>query len=328
MISPDDIKRVCEQYGLGTYTSIDVVAEGVLNENYIITTDSGRYFVKSVREKSRTKIPEIYGIESWMKLKGIPAIAMRTTLQGEICVAGDHELYTLYEYVESDRSHAYSLEDYLNMGAMLGKIHIVGKEHPPISLKIKEFGRPSPEIISDRLGNFRKLILDKTSPNETDGLMLEYIDFKLDVLQHIDSIFLPNDTITHGDYQTGNIMIDSASRKIIGICDWEKTEFAPRSYEVARAIFYICFQQSTDLNQNLRAMKEFLKGYRTMCSIGAEELMRGIHMRIAKMAMSAWVEDMYYNQHSDRANHFITSEIRIMELAIKGNLYKELEANF
>jgi Ser/Thr protein kinase RdoA (MazF antagonist) len=325
MISPDDIKNICDQYNLGMVISIDAVTEGVLNDNYIITTDVGKYFIKSVREKARNKLAEICDVENFMKSHGIPAITMLKTKSGEICITGKSELFTLYDYVESDRSHIYSIEDYRNMGVMLARIHQVGGQQIPGSLKIKDFTRPSPETITSRLVDYRKVILEKTDADETDSLMLKYIDFKIAAMPQIGAVGLPNDTLTHGDYQTGNILIDPTSRKIIGICDWEKAEFAPRAYEIARSILYICFDETSGLDKALRQMNEFLVGYHTLCSIDEGELIDGIKMRIAKMVSSAWIEDMYYNLHSNRANHFIENEMRIIKLAINGDLYKELE---
>jgi len=186
----------------------------------------------------------------------------------------------------------------------------------------------SPETIIDRLIGYKKLILDKINCDQIDSLMLEYINFKIDAFKYVEHISLPNDTVTHGDYQTRNIMIDSVSREIIGICDWEKAEIAPRSYEVARAIFYICFESGSDVEQELLKLKEFLDGYQLIYPVGKDELMKGVKMRVNKMVSSAWIEDMYYNQHSGRANHFIKSEMRTIELALKSNLYFKMEALF
>ncbi len=53
MIPPAKIQKICSEYGIGDYISIEKVLEGVLNRNYILTATARKYFVKSVREKAK-----------------------------------------------------------------------------------------------------------------------------------------------------------------------------------------------------------------------------------------------------------------------------------
>ena len=72
MIPPDKIQKICFEYDIGNYISVEKVPEGVLNDNYILTTTTGKYFIKLVREGAKDKLKTIYDARSEEKeSKGI-----------------------------------------------------------------------------------------------------------------------------------------------------------------------------------------------------------------------------------------------------------------
>lgn len=326
MIPTDKIQKICSEYDIGNFISIDKVPEGVLNDNYILNTATGKYFIKSVREKAKDKLKTIYSVETFMKDRGIPAVTMLTTKSGDIFVSNDTEVYTLYPFIEANKNYNYSDTDYSSAGEMLGKIHIVGSNDIPDSLKSKEFKKPSSEVILIKLKSYKDEINNKNNQNDTDKTFLEYIDFKLATIQKIKETTLPNDTLIHGDYHRGNLLIDKITREIIGVCDWEKAEFGSRSYELARSLLYTCFDGDYKEEESLANSKLFLGGYLTVFPMSINEIADGLNMRIYRMALSSWIEDKYYKNHDSRANHFIRHEMNIIDCAVNGGLSEQIKS--
>lgn len=325
MIPSDKIQKICSEYGIGNYISTEKATGGLLNDNYILTTNTGKYFIKSVREGAKNKLKIIYEAETLMKSRGIPAISMLITKSGGIFVSDDTEVYTLYLFIESDKKNDYSRDDYRSMGKMLAKIHIAGSADIPDLLKSKEFKRPSSEIILNRLKSYRDKIDKKNERNSADKLFLEYINFKLAAIKKIKEVNLPNDTLIHGDYHPGNLLFDKTTGKIIGVCDWEKVEFAPRSYELARSLLYTCFNNKHKKIEALADSKSFLEGYLSAFPMSVDEIMNGLNMRIYRMALSSWMEEKYYKNNDDRANHLIEHEMNIIDSALNGELFGQIK---
>lgn len=325
MIPPDKIQKICSEYDVGNFIFIDKVPEGVLNDNYILTTTTGKYFIKSVREKAKDKLKTIYSVETLMKDRGIPSVVMLTTKSGDIFVTDDIEVYTLYPFIEAEKNYNYSDTDYRSAGEMLGKIHIAGSNDIPDSLKSKEFKKPSSEVILIKLKSYRDEINNTNNRNDADKLFLEYIDFKLATIEKIKEITLPNDTLIHGDYHSGNLLIDKITGEIIGVCDWEKAEFGSRPYELARSLLYTCFNGEYSKDKALADSKLFLEGYLSVFPMSIGEIMDGLNMRIYRMTLSSWIEEKYYKNNDSRANHLIRHEMNIIDYVLNGGLSEQIK---
>lgn len=326
MISSEELKKVCAQYDIGDLVSLEEIGEGALNRNYLLHTTAGKYFIKSVREKMKDKLVSVYAVESYMKSKGIPAVVMIATTSGDIFYTSLSEVYTIYPFIESDRNHSYNSADYTRMGEMLGKIHRVGSVHLPELLhSVKHFALSKNQVIVGKFNEYKEDILRKTDPDEIDKLFLRYLDFKLEIIPKIEIVTLENDTFTHGDYHSGNLLIDEESREIIGVCDWEKAEYAPRSYELARSLLYACLIGQTDLQVMLENSKAFYKGYLAVYPMSKDEIIRGLWMRIHKTALSSWIEEAYYHRQDDRANKFIETEMDLVDIVVNKGLLSDIE---
>lgn len=320
-LSPSHAKEICSNFGIGTYQANTLVGEGVLNCNYILETDKGKYFVKSVRQKAKEKIPTIHAIEAWMKENGIPAVAMLDNPGGAFSIEMDDCMYTLYPFVESDNKENYSDADYFTIGSTLAAIHKVGQRVPPVSPR--KMPIPEKEKHVSRLTDYKKTILNKEQDN-VDEMFLEYIDLKLRTLSEIQAPSIESDTVTHGDYHPGNLLF--SGKEIVGICDWEKVEYAPRSYELIRSLLYSCLDVSPKSSLPIKTIQAFLKGYLSSYPMDVSEIKKALELRFYRMVLSVWLEDMYYKQGTDRANHFVKSEMRNIKLFSEGDIAERILA--
>lgn len=325
MIPQDKLQKICSEYDIGESISIEKIPEGVLNDNYILITSKGKYFIKSVREKAKERLKMIAGVETLMKDAGIPAVAMLKTKSGDIYIEDGNEVYTLYPFIEAEKSSNYSGDDYRVMGEMLGKIHTVGQGKIPDDLELKQFKRPATEVILERLRAYKENINNKNSPNDIDKLFLEYIDFKLITVPKIKEVTLDNNALIHGDYHPGNLLLDENTRKIIGVCDSEKAEFGPMSYELARSLLYSCFYDGYKIDRALADSRLFLQGYLSVFPMSIEEIMDGLNMRIYRMVLSSWLEEKYYKEKDTRANHFIEHEMDLIDKSVNGDLLEQIK---
>lgn len=304
----EKINKICVKNQLGDLLSFEGVKEGVLNENHEFTTTKGKFFLKDYLKKSVSQMKYIHSIEEFMKKSDLPAVT--ATLVSE----EDH--YMIYPFVESDREHSYNMDDYYRMGQMLGRIHNVSfnKEIPQ---NFKQFSHTEKDTnhILEKIKEYKKLIENKEAKDDIDHLFLTYIEKKLalaDDFMNMDA--LANNTIIHGDYHAGNLMINQDSREIIGVCDWEKAEYAPREYEIARSYLYTGFGTDVDDPALCKEISEsFLQGYRSIIPLSDEDFEKGIRIRLKSYVFNYWMEDKFYTDKDPRANKFINNVIRVLD---------------
>lgn len=318
-MNEEHLIQLCAEYGLGTPGTVNTNQEGVLNMNYVLTTDKGMFFIKSVRDKKRSHIPYIAEVEAFMQSHGIPAIGMLSTSEGNRFVTYDTEVYTVYPFLDSVRTHIYNLTDFRTMGEMLGHIHRVGSSDVPESLRHKQFDERPATLIAEKLNAHRHLIEMKLVKDETDVLFLKYIQLKLEMIRTMVPIApLPLEILTHGDYHTRNLLIDD-TRQIIGICDWEQASINARAYELARSLLYVCFNGTRDEEPNeydnedaVTSAKVFLAGYASVYPISSAELAHGMQLRWERLVHSSWIEEQYYTNGDTRSYKFVSHEMRLI----------------
>jgi Ser/Thr protein kinase RdoA (MazF antagonist) len=311
-MDPLHLAAVCESFSLGTPLSVEEDQEGVLNRNYDLVTDSGQYFIKSVRDRRKDAIPVIAAAETFMREGDIPAIEMLRTKEGALFVPAGEDVYTVYPYIAHSRPQE---EPYGAMGAMLARIHTRGSGEIPAALQTAVMVEKGMVRAEEKLHEYKTRAEGDTSSYK--DVFLEYIDTKLSLLSTLPPSDWQNRVLAHGDYHDRNILFN-ADDGIVGICDWEKAELVPRAYEIARSIQYICFkgrseENTYELSETVPIAREFLGAYRSITPIEHDELIAGFSLRLRKLVMSFWIEERFYDHADDRANKFIEHETRLMQ---------------
>jgi Ser/Thr protein kinase RdoA (MazF antagonist) len=331
-MNEEHLERLCKEYDIGAVLSLEENQEGVLNRNYLLTTSQGKYFIKSIREKRRSHLPYIAEVEVFMHERGVPAVCMLSTIDGKKFVEYDSDIYTVYPFLESVRTHQYDLSDFERMGTMLGRIHLAGSENVPLLLAQKSFNEKPVDVVRAKLERHRDDIQAKSIQDKTDSLFLEYLGLKLEMMNEIaDTPWLPKDTLVHGDYHSRNLLINP-DREIIGICDWEQSDMNARAYELARSLLYVCFNGESEENPHIYdqdiaidAARAFIRGYISIYPISNDEVKAGLKLRLRKLVYSFWIEEQYYERRDSRSNKFVPHEMRLIRDFSEEGLMKSLE---
>lgn len=324
-MDPKHLEEVCEAFDLGTPVSVEENQEGVLNLNYSLITDRGHFFIKSVRDRRKDSIPVIAAAERFMQDGGLPAVAMMPRTNGEVFLSLGSDVYTVYPYLEHSSPHEIPYEA---LGAMLARIHARGTEPLPELLQAVHMTEKRNEVVATKLAAYKGLAASGNEPDDT--LFLSYIDTKLELLDRLPTVPAYTPTLVHGDYHVGNILFNKDGQ-VIGICDWEKAELAPRAYEIARSVQYIAFESRDEPYVYERDLaiergREFLSGYRGTYPISDDELRAGFALRLRKLVMSFWIEEGFYDRGDSRANKFIANETNLIKEFTNPETVEELIA--
>lgn len=316
------LAQLSEDFDLGPNPIAEENHEGVLNRNYVVTTDTGTYFVKSIREKRKSSLPYIAETEEFFFQKGIPVIRMLLSRNGRKFETYDSETYTVYPFIESVKTHVYNDADFSRMGEMLGRIHSAGSNDIPATLQQKSFDEKPLNLILDKLHMYKERV--KIPHDDTDRLFSEYIELKIEMLNHVQhSDVLSMDTLTHGDYHARNLLF-SPDRDIIGVLDWEQAAMNARAYEIARSVLYVCFEDEGDSRESIKSAQSFVRGYVSSFPIPHDELIAGFRSRWNKLVHSFWIEEQYFDRNDVRSNKFIPHEMKLIRDFADDELIKML----
>ncbi len=319
------LHTICDTWNLGDVKTTQAVDEGVLNENYIIETNKGKFFIKSVRDKKQLSVPYIYSVEKYMHEKSIPSIVMLKNKHDDISLVIHDVMITVYPYIENIPRVEYSIQDYYAYGETLGKIHLAGSEITYQNLCIKELVIPDSDNTSEQLEKYRELIANKPTKTVEDILFIQYLELKINNLKTYPKPKISyTSSILHGDYHIRNILFGNDG-EIVGVCDWEKTMRGPKMYELMRSILYGQLQyRNSDTPEietsYIAGIEASIRGYASVQPFSYEEILSGYDILAYGLNLHTWMEKMHYDQKNSRANIFLNAQIHHIQTMNNTNL--------
>jgi homoserine kinase type II len=232
-----ELTRVLRCYGLGEVQAARRVERGFVDENWIVETERGRYFLK--RRHPRRRQPEHviraqHELIEHLRRADFPAPTLVPAATGESFLALEGELYELEEYIDGRPYHPDRPEHLEEAARTLGRYHACVEGFAPQALR--ERGKLYyPENWQAILTRMRETWqLDRDVELARFERQLESLAHDL-AARYAGHGELPH-LIIHGDYHAGNLLFDGD--RIIGLVDYDKASWQPRVAELAEALIY------------------------------------------------------------------------------------------
>ena len=101
-LSKEDIKNIAKEYDLVVY-SFEGIPEGILNSNYLLNTDRGRFILR-VLEGNRSFESEKEELDFLLELnKIIPCTIPYKTKSGATLIRYNNKLMSLFYYIDGEK---------------------------------------------------------------------------------------------------------------------------------------------------------------------------------------------------------------------------------
>ena len=278
-------------YGINV-ASFERVTKGFLSDNYFITDEKTKYFLKKYRFDNADRIFEIHSVKHFFANGGIPVILPISSLNGTTFFEHDGGYYALFPFIDGKHFESGKLPRSAveSMASMLGKIHLLGKD---AKLNVSEsFKIENREITLRKIDNILSIINSKNNKDDFDKMALKNIELKRDLLlnsnQTIDQIGLKNDHLIHGDYLDQNLFFDDKDR-VKYVFDLEKSNYSLRTFELFRSMFNSIFLFE-DTGVDLEKASIYLRSYSAVYPISVDELRKGLQLYFLKIINGFWVE--------------------------------------
>ena len=254
--------RIYKQYGLDI-TEISESKFGAGSITYFIKTDKGNYVVKYFTENSMNHPENEFNLCSFLRQKGIPASKIIKNCAGDpISVDENGRRYHVQEFIEGITYDYHEAPVWLmeESAKLLGKIHTVLRDYPPLSDGIdKQFFQN--RTIQNTLQGYDKT-LNQAIENGDAQIALR-IKSNMDILKKMPSYRFDMDEITyantHGDFIITQLIC--GEEKINGCIDWTTSCRHPVIWELIRFYVYAspkCSEGKIDIEDFLSYIKIYL----------------------------------------------------------------------
>ncbi len=232
----DELRQVLSYYDLGEPRSIQRVECGFVNDNWVLETTRGQYFLK--RRHTDLRNPEVicfqHDLMQHLRQAEFPAPAILPTISGETFLVHAGEFYEIQEYINGAPCEHFSPPHIHVAALMLGHYHACVRDFVPRPLC--DFGDLySPAILINnltRLSEAWALHRDPTLRQIVHQLETQAEELAALFTEHGE---LPH-LVIHGDYHAGNLLFQGD--RIIGVVDYDKSCYQPRVVELAEALIY------------------------------------------------------------------------------------------
>ncbi len=233
----EELARVLDLYALGELRSAQRIDGGHVDENWIVETDRGRYFLKR-RAPRRRQPPRLvraqHTLIEHLRQAGFPAPYLVPTVTGETFAVEGDDLYELREYIGGE-PYDHDRPEHLDAAArMLGHYDTCVEGFAPPALRERKrlYGPLNARQRLDRLRGAWRLDRDAELVGITWQLEAQVEDVRARFARHG---VLPH-LVNHGDYYAGNLLFDGD--RIVGLVDYDKANWGPRVAELAEALIY------------------------------------------------------------------------------------------
>lgn len=297
------INEILNKYNLEALT-VDEVHKGSTNDNFIVETQIGKYFLRkySKPDQSYSRKPRIirtdetilyeHSVLKYARDKGFFCVPPLENNEGSTVTKDGDDRYALFPYVHMRDFEPPAEEKGIEAAGLLAKYHEMMKDYP-----VKEqrpnwgyIGRLTEWFDKNQAG-LDKLedILSWLKSLKPDNELFEYLSQSkssiVDLVNMLSDDF-PEDAyqkypivVNHGDYMQKNIAVTDENKLILVDFDFCVREL--RIYDLALLIAYTAGEEHTGRYIDPAVARNIVDSYRKYSDMSPEELCLMPYMAIA-----------------------------------------------
>jgi len=231
-----ELDRVLGCYRLGELKAAWRPAHGFVNDNWIVETAQGRYFLKH-RHPSLSRpafIHAQHALIALLRKGGFPAPALMPTIEGETLLALDGQCYEVQAYIEGapyDHKRMAHLEE---AAVTLGRYHTLVKGFAPAAL-CSQGDLYNPTTLSTNLTNLTRAWQLNRTP-DTAEIVSQLATQAAELAARFAAHGALPQLVIHGDYYADNLLFNGD--RIVGVVDYDKARWQACVVELAEALIY------------------------------------------------------------------------------------------
>lgn len=272
-----ELERVLRCYPLGQLTDARRVKQGFINENWLVVTTRGRFFVKRRHPSYRHAglIRAQHELIEHLRRHGFPAPRLMKTLKDDSILELDSRWYEIQEFIDGipyDPNRPAHLEQVaLTLGLYHRCVEGVGRR---VFRTLGDLYAPA--TASQALAHLVTTWRLDTNPPLSDlvkRLGAEVRDLAARFAHHG---ALPR-LVIHGDYYADNLIFEGD--RIVGVVDYDRARWEARVAELSEALIYFASPRASQMQHIVYPgflewgpFSSFLESYGETCALAEDEV--------------------------------------------------------
>jgi homoserine kinase type II len=304
----DDQRYLTRAFGLGAIRRTVHLAEGLMNRNWRVDSEVGRFVLKQVLDVPFATARRNLAVVARLHKGGVPVCPATPSSAGDLVVEIGDRGYCLFPWVEGEHRHGTDLDikQATDLGALLGRIHSALNEADilralPAKPDSVRASVDSPWDAVAEADRFLGVVAAMDEPSAFDQRVVELLEQRKVLIEKY-AVSRPGDDVplgpfgwVHGDFQHLNVLWRDEG--VVAVLDWDRIRVKPFGEEVARSATLLFGRESGGLD--LQRVAAFVAGYRSVVPIGVAELADAVERLWWKRMCDFWQLVFHY----DRANH-------------------------
>ncbi|HKU43981.1 MAG TPA: phosphotransferase, partial [Polyangiales bacterium] len=270
MLMPDQLEpaiELAQQWFGQPIDAVRALGAGASNALFEVSASKQRYYLRRYRRLRSDAVARQHALIRHARARGIPT-PLPLDVRGESWLqAPDGAIWAMFEAAEGAQVCKPATHQQLRAaGHMLAALHGALGDAAADALPTLRLAWDGPSWI-ERLERIRARILELPAPDATDDWALRRVEAQQQWLADADCLhaYEPQHApqLIHGDYQLDNLFF--GAERVSGIIDWDNAASMPRTYELARACFFMCEMRPDDA-------AALVAGYQELSTLSASEL--------------------------------------------------------
>jgi homoserine kinase type II len=305
-----DVAELLLNYDLGIFNNLARTEGGFTNENYIVNTTAGNFFLKKYLRVNDEKILREHRILEYLKQQSfcVPKLILNKNCQTLTEYKG--EFYAFFELVAGSSvvaTNQVSDRQMKNIAEILARYHHLAAYLPTADEPLSPIADKN--YLEELYHQVANLLQNKKEPDDYDKMIDSVLDLKIKEFANapkIDYDRLPS-LLVHGDFHADNILFDQ-NGEIVAVVDWELVKHQPRIWEVLCAAFFCAkldwtwnFHTPVDFHR----AQNFLAAYHAINPFTTEEIAQLPAILKSASADLSWPLKVHYMHKNFAADRFL-----------------------
>ncbi|MGI9533740.1 MAG: phosphotransferase enzyme family protein [Thermodesulfobacteriota bacterium] len=255
----DHISDIARNFGLKELTTVEKLNGGLINDTYLIQTNSKRYIIQSLHKIfSFELLEDIDTVTKYLASKSVTTPKLIDTIKKDPGHREGSEIWRVFSYIPGICLEKIDTGQAAEAAAMVGKFHNALRDlNYKFKFKIPKF-HDTGQIIS-RL----KKVNNKNSASNKYKLLNKLTSEVTGEYEKVEkSISQLPDRIIHGDLKISNVRFEETGNKAICLIDLDTMGRNKIVYDIGDAVRSWCMvAKKGEVSFDLGLFKAIIKGY-------------------------------------------------------------------
>jgi len=301
-MNEDQIKIILNQYSLGQINKISPISCGLINQTFLIETDSDSYIAQLMNKMYPPVVTEEYDkIQEYLAAHNFNIPKLVKTRTGQKYCFLKEQVFRIFNYVAHDSVDYSMINNSLanQLGQAWGQLQrLLSQYLEKPTFKLKNFHET--RSIIEKLKAVNSANLEKSSAVENEYAM---------IVRDIENLYFSEplaNTVIHGDPKIFNLLIKN--NQIVSVVDWDGIIWASPLLELGDALRDWC--QKDMIRFDFQVYNSAVEGYLSQYDLAVRRSAIAQATKLITLELAARFLTDYFEE-----NYFSWDKIRYLSAA-------------